>query len=81
MPVPITMGDLGRADWKRPSSGSGSPCALKPRHIHEFARHFRRKVFVVGDAAALASAFAATSAHGLEMIVTEIIPGPESSYC
>ena len=38
-------------------------------------------MFVAEDAVALRRAFAETSVHGLEMIVTEIIPGPESAYC
>jgi predicted ATP-grasp superfamily ATP-dependent carboligase len=59
----------------------GFPCALKPRHIHEFSRHFRRKVFLAENAAVLRRAFAETSAHGLQMIVTEIVPGPEDAYC
>ena len=81
VPVPITRAISGDADVDAAIERIGFPCALKPRHIHEFARHFRRKVFVVEDAATLRAAVAATSAHGLEMIVTEIIPGPESSYC
>jgi D-aspartate ligase len=81
VPVPITMAVSSPADLDAAIERIGFPCALKPRHIHEFVRHFRRKVFVVEDAAALRRAFTATSALDLEMIVTEIIPGPESSYC
>jgi D-aspartate ligase len=81
VPVPITMAVSSAADVDAAIEQIGFPCALKPRHIHKFVRHFRRKVFVVEDAAALRRAFAATSALGLDMIVTEIIPGPESSYC
>jgi D-aspartate ligase len=81
VPVPITMAVSGMADLEAAIEQIGFPCALKPRHIHEFARHFRRKVFVADDAVALRRAFAETSVHGLEMIVTEIIPGPESAYC
>lgn len=81
VPVPITMVIEREADVEAAITEIGFPCALKPRHTHEFARHFRRKVFIVEDAAALRRAFAETSVHGLAMIVTEIIPGPESSYC
>ncbi|HLK42420.1 MAG TPA: ATP-grasp domain-containing protein [Thermoleophilia bacterium] len=59
----------------------GFPCALKPVHIHEFSRHFRRKLIMLRDRAALASAFRMTSAYGLDMILTEIIPGGEERYC
>jgi predicted ATP-grasp superfamily ATP-dependent carboligase len=81
VPVPVTMVIENQADVDAAIELLGFPCALKPRHTHEFARHFRRKVFVAEDAQALRLAFADTSAHGLAMIVTEIIPGPESSYC
>jgi D-aspartate ligase len=81
VPVPVTMAVSTDADVEAAIERIGFPCALKPRHIHEFTRHFRRKLFFVEDAGALRRAFAETSAHGLEMIVTEIIPGPESSFC
>ncbi|HUZ84524.1 MAG TPA: ATP-grasp domain-containing protein [Gaiellales bacterium] len=63
------------------ASEIGFPCALKPVHIHEFRQHFRRKVIVVRDLAALHAAFARTSELGVAMILTEIIPGAEDRYC
>jgi len=56
------------------------PCALKPLHIHAFARHFRRKVIVVKTLDELRAAFSRTSALGLDMLLTEIVPGPEEDY-
>jgi D-aspartate ligase len=58
----------------------GVPCALKPLHIHEFARAFRRKVFLIRDADTLRRAFARTSELGLEMLLTEIVQGGEDRY-
>jgi D-aspartate ligase len=58
----------------------GVPCALKPLHIHEFAREFRRKVFLIRDAETLRRAFARTSEHGFEMLLTEIVQGGEDRY-
>jgi D-aspartate ligase len=58
----------------------GVPCALKPLHIHEFARVFRRKVFVIRDAETLRRAFARTSELGFEMLLTEIVAGDEGRY-
>ncbi len=56
------------------------PCALKPLHSHLFARHFDFKVFVAEGYAQLRDALAQTSEHGLEMQVTEIIPGGDDRY-
>jgi D-aspartate ligase len=58
----------------------GVPCALKPLHIHEFARAFARKVFLIRDAETLRRAFAKTSALGFEMLLTEIVQGGEDRY-
>ena len=59
------------------------PCALKPRESHKFTRHFglRAKLIVVGSSADLERELALLPS-GLEMIATEIVPGPElfSSY-
>jgi D-aspartate ligase len=58
----------------------GVPCALKPLHIHEFARAFARKVFLIRDADELRRAFAKTSDLGFEMLLTEIVQGGEDRY-
>lgn len=60
----------------------GFPCAIKPRHAHHFQRHFglRRKVFLAADRTELDEHLRAMGALGLEMLVTEIVPGPEDSY-
>jgi len=81
VPVPRTMAVETAADVETAIAEIGFPCALKPRHIHEFVRHFRRKLFVATDAAELRAAFAETSAHSLAMIVTEIVGGPEDRFC
>lgn len=59
------------------------PCAFKPAHSFLFARHFgvRTKLFVVNDRAELESALRVTEPLGLEMLLTEIIPGPDSRLC
>jgi predicted ATP-grasp superfamily ATP-dependent carboligase len=57
----------------------GFPCGLKPRHSHHFAKHFRTtKLIVANDRFELEGALRRTDALGLEMILTEIIPGPET---
>jgi len=58
------------------------PCALKPVRSHVFARHFglTQKVLVAKTRADLRAAAEQTLALGIEMLVTEIVPGPEDAY-
>ena len=67
-------------DLERALQEIGVPCALKPLHIHEFARSFARKVFLIRDAETLRRAFAKTSELGFEMLLTEIVQGGEDRY-
>lgn len=53
------------------------PCALKPLHSHLFSKHFSFKVFVAESHDELRAALTRTREHGLEMLVTEIIPGED----
>jgi predicted ATP-grasp superfamily ATP-dependent carboligase len=64
-----------------PLAGFAFPCALKPRESHRFAHHFgmRRKLLVVESRERLEAELAGLPA-GLEMIATEIVPGPDR-YC
>ncbi len=57
------------------------PCSLKPRHSHLFQRHFGVKAFAASGKDELRAAFARADHLGLEMIVTEVIPGGEDRYC
>lgn len=60
----------------------GYPCALKPIHSHRFARHFGldQKVFVAKDSDQLEAAFDRTENLPIELMVTEIIPGPDDAF-
>jgi D-aspartate ligase len=62
-------------------NGFSFPCGLKPRHSHRFASHFGmlRKLIVVESRQELEAELAALP-EGLEMIATEIVPGPDR-YC
>ena len=62
------------------------PCALKPLHSHLFAQRFgaANKLLVATDRRELREGLSRMQAVGLEMAVTEIIPGPETelrSHC
>jgi D-aspartate ligase len=58
------------------------PCAAKPRHAHLFQRHFglATKALVARDRGELEAHLAGLEAYGLEMLVTEIIPGGDDAY-
>jgi D-aspartate ligase len=57
------------------------PCALKPVHSHEFVRHFAgMKAFIVHSDLELRAALSRTVALGVEMMVTEIIPGRDDQF-
>jgi D-aspartate ligase len=81
VPAPRTAAVSTLEELRKVAAETTFPCALKPRHSHLFARSFGSKALIVDDGAALEAAFRATSELGLEMIVTEIIPGDDSSYC
>ncbi len=81
VPAPRTAAVSTLEEVREATAGMDFPMALKPRHSHLFARVFGSKALVVDDAEALEAAFRATEEHGLEMIVTEIIPGDDSRYC
>jgi predicted ATP-grasp superfamily ATP-dependent carboligase len=58
------------------------PCALKPLSSHEFAQHFGilKKVLLVNDRDELLREFERTLEVGVEMLVTEIVPGGDDQY-
>lgn len=58
------------------------PLGIKPRHAHLWQRHFglADKVLPIEDAAALDREWARIAPLGLEVLLTEIIPGPDDAY-
>ena len=53
------------------------PCALKPVVSHLFAKHFKGKVLLANDLPQLVAGLTRTRAAGVEMLVTEIVTGPD----
>ena len=80
VPAPRTGTVRTAADVDAVAGELAYPCALKPVHSHRFQRRSGTgvKAFVVEDAAQLRERFAYTSKLGVEMLITEIIPGPDS---
>lgn len=78
IPCPRTRTVATLADLEGIADELDFPCALKPLHSHLFAKYFPTKVLIAADEAALTSALEQTTALGLEMLVTEIIPGSDA---
>jgi D-aspartate ligase len=55
----------------------GFPCALKPVHAHEFRRVFDGKGFVADCWSDLEEFFRLSEWAGIEMLVTEMVRGPD----
>jgi D-aspartate ligase len=77
--APQTFTVRTRADVDAIAGRVAYPCALKPVQSHRFQRRTGsgRKAYVVADAAELRERFAETLELGVEMLVTEIIPGSD----
>lgn len=84
VPVPrrFLFASIKELDAQLETSGVEFPCALKPLHSHLFARKFgsSKKVFYAADRTELIEAARSIETLGLEMMVTEVIPGPDDSY-
>jgi predicted ATP-grasp superfamily ATP-dependent carboligase len=83
VPTPRTETVRTREEALRAADEFDYPCALKPLSSHEFAMHFGilKKVLLVNDRDELIDAFEQSLAVGLEMLVTEIVPGDDGEYC
>jgi D-aspartate ligase len=77
IPCPHTWQVRSEADAVRIGREVPFPCALKPVHSHLFAKHFPVKVLLARDGDELLGGIRRTRELGLEMLVTEIIPGPD----
>ena len=75
--VPRTMPVQSRSELETALRQLRLPCALKPRHAHEFARRFPGKGVVSTDASALLAAYEQVAAAGVQVVLTEIVPGPD----
>jgi predicted ATP-grasp superfamily ATP-dependent carboligase len=82
VPRHFALENLAQLDTALAESGVGFPCALKPLHSHLFARRYgsNKKVLVALNRAELVNACNELFAQGLQMMVTEIVPGPEDGY-
>lgn len=58
------------------------PVMVKPIHSHKFVRVFGRKLFIIKDSFdELADRIRLAWDHGLEVMVVEMVPGPDDLLC
>ncbi len=82
--VPRTMVVKTSVDVELVANAFSYPCALKPRDSYRFRNTFGKKALVVHSTEQLLDAFEEILPSGFEMIVTEIVTGPERErfeYC
>jgi predicted ATP-grasp superfamily ATP-dependent carboligase len=82
VPRPRTMTVRGERDVEAAAAQIGFPSALKPLRSHLFAQRFgaHRKVWIVESEDGLRDTLARMLELGLEMLVTEILPGPDTAF-
>jgi D-aspartate ligase len=81
VPRHFGLSDRGELDARLEESQMAFPCAVKPLHSHLFRLRFPGlKLLIAQDRAGLDKALERTDAHGIEVMVTEIIPGAEDAY-
>jgi predicted ATP-grasp superfamily ATP-dependent carboligase len=83
VPAPRTTAVWTAAEAELAAEQIGYPCALKPLSSHEFANHFGilKKLIVVNDRDELRREIERTLGLGLQMLVTEIVPGGDDQLC
>lgn len=63
-------------------NGLAFPCAVKPLHSHVFARAFPGvKALAATDLEEATRHVARAASVGADVMLTEVIPGPESAFC
>jgi predicted ATP-grasp superfamily ATP-dependent carboligase len=83
VPAPQTMVLRSPGEAYAVSREFEYPCALKPTRSHDFSHRFGilAKAIVVENGSELLAAFERTQAFGIDMIVTEIVPGGDDRLC
>ena len=57
------------------------PLMLKPLYAHQFKRFFDGKYLMARDFDELLAAYRQASEHGVEVVLLEVIPGPDDLLC
>ena len=72
----------GNEDEVRAHAGEYKyPLMVKPLHSHEFKRVHEGKYLIVADFEELLTAWRRTHEHGVDVVLLEVIPGPDDLLC
>jgi predicted ATP-grasp superfamily ATP-dependent carboligase len=78
IPAPATVVPRSVEEAKDAGARFGFPLLLKPSQSHLFYDRFRRKMVVIGGMRELLERFEEARAACLEVMIQEIVPGPDS---
>jgi D-aspartate ligase len=79
VPTPKTLTPRSVEEAERALDEIGAPALVKPSQSHLFVSEFGRKMIEATSAAEVRAAFELADGAGLEVMVQEIIPGPDSA--
>ena len=72
----------GSEDEVRAHAGEYAyPLMIKPLHSHEFKRVHEGKYLIAADFEELLAAWRRTHEHGVDVVLLEVIPGPDDLLC
>ncbi len=80
VPVPRVLPLRCPEDVEEAARTLSFPCALKPRHSHDFAKHSNRKVLLAENEDELREQLAQAWRTGSEMLSTEIVRGGDDQF-
>jgi D-aspartate ligase len=82
VPTPRTVTVRTREEAERAAAEFDYPCALKPLSSHRFAQvaGVAAKVYLAGDPAELLHWYGIAEGLGIEVLVTDIIPGTDEDF-
>jgi D-aspartate ligase len=78
IPIPRTLVPRGPDDLEAFHEQVMYPCLVKPRESHRYVWHFDAKLAVVESLAEMRSAYRAAIQAGVDVVIQEMIPGPDS---
>jgi predicted ATP-grasp superfamily ATP-dependent carboligase len=79
VPTPKTLTPRSSEEAERALDEIGAPALVKPSQSHLFVSAFGRKMLEATSAAEVRAAYELAEGAGLEVMVQEIIPGPDSA--
>ena len=78
IPIPRTLVPSGLEDLDAFHQQVSYPCLVKPRESHRYVWHFATKLAVVESLEEMRSAYLAAAEAGVDVLIQEMIPGPDS---